>query len=141
MLNAAEINAVVESGVGDGVQLAILLEANGTVISSAFACSKKEREEVYAPVVAATMNIWRLFGRNDLTINKISLEEEPDALEQVLVDFGDKKLCAMSVAENVILCLMSNNAAVQVGRLKLKTMLLQRQLDAILRPIMVESRT
>ncbi|CCW68952.1 unnamed protein product [Phytomonas sp. Hart1] len=141
MLNAAELNAVVQSGVGDGVQLAILLETNGTVLSSAFACSKKEREEAYARVVAAAINIWRLYGRNDLTINQISLEEESNALEQVLMDWGEQKLCAMAVADKAIICLLANDAAVQVGRLKVKTMQLQRELDAILRPVMVESRT
>lgn len=138
MLNASELNAVIKGGVGDGVQLVLLLDANGDAMSSAFTDIRKDKNDDYAEMVAATANAWRVYARSDLAVNRLTLQVEPDSLEQVLVDFGEKKMCAMSVAGSAVLCLVSSDASVQMGLLKLKTAALQRKLDAMLRPVMSE---
>lgn len=137
MLNASELNAAMHCAVGDGVLLALLLDANGSTIASAFAKESIARaEEDYASMVAATANAWRVYAGSDLAANKVTLETESDALEQVLMDFGDRKLCAMSVADSAVICLVSCDPKVQIGLLKLKTAALQQRLDLLLRPVM-----
>ncbi|KAG5492876.1 hypothetical protein JKF63_01456 [Porcisia hertigi] len=136
MLCASDLNAVVNSAVGDDILMALLLDASGNAIATAFAGSAAQRDMFYAPVVAATANMWRAYARNDLAINKLNLELEADSLEQMIVNFPDKKLCAMSVAETAVVSLLSVNESVTDGFLKLKTAALQRKLDRILRPVM-----
>lgn len=139
MLNASELNAAIHSAVGDGVLMGLLLDANGTTLASAFDSNNAARaEEEYPAMVAATANAWRVYAGTDLTINKITLETEADALEQVLLDIGERKLCAMSVADVTVVCLVSCDPAMQIGLLKLRTAALQQRLDLLLRPVMTQ---
>lgn len=138
MLCASDLNAVVSSAVGDGVLMALLLDASGNAIASAFAGTPAQKDVTYAPVVAATANMWRAYGRSDLAMNKLNLELETESLEQMLVCFPDKKICAMSVADTAVVSLVSVDESVTEGFLKLKTAALQRKLDRLLRPVMAE---
>lgn len=135
MLNASEVNAVVKSVVGNGIHLALLLDPSGNAISSAFDGIPDEREAPYASMIAVTANMWRAYARCDLAVNKLNLELEQDSLEQVLIEFDDKRMCAMSVADTAVVSLVSLDPNVTVGFLKLKTAALQRQLDSMLRPV------
>lgn len=138
MLNASELNAVMNSAVGDGVLLGLVLDANGTTIVSVFSKEDPARAEAdSAAIIAATANVWRVYAGSDLAVNKMTLEAESDALEQVLIDFGERKLCAMSVADTAVLCLVSCDPAMQIGLLKLKTAALQQRVDLLLRPVMM----
>ncbi|KAG5492343.1 hypothetical protein GH5_01261 [Leishmania sp. Ghana 2012 LV757] len=137
MLCASDLNAVVSSAVGDDVLMALLLDASGNAIATAFAGSAAQRDILYAPLVAATANMWRAYARSDLATNKLNLELESESLEQIIVSFSDKKICAMSVADTAVVSLVSVNESVTEGFLKLKTADLQRKLDRLLRPVMV----
>ncbi|KAG5467041.1 hypothetical protein LSCM1_01221 [Leishmania martiniquensis] len=137
MLCASDLNAVVSSAVGDDVLMALLLDASGNAIATAFAGSAEQRDNLYAPLVAATANMWRAYARSDLAVNKLNLELESESLEQMIVSFPDKKICAMSVADTAVVSLVSVNESVTEGFLKLKTAALQRKLDCLLRPVMV----
>jgi hypothetical protein len=138
MLNASELNAVIGNAVGNGVIMALLLDASGNAIASAFAGTAAQKEAIYAPVVAATANMWRAYARCDLATNKLNLELEIESLEQMIAVFPDKKICAMSVADTAVVSLVSLEGAVTEGFLKLKTAAVQRTLDRLLRPVMVE---
>lgn len=138
MLNASELNAMVSGAVGEGIVMALLLDACGNAIASAFGGSAAEKEIFYAPVVAATANMWRAYARSKLAVNKLNLELEADSLEQMLAVFPDKKICAMSVADTAVISLVSLGDGVTEGFLRLKTAALQRKLDRLLRPVMVE---
>ncbi|CAJ1037133.1 hypothetical protein Q4I30_007680 [Leishmania utingensis] len=136
MLCASDLNGVMNSAVGDGVLMALLLDASGNAIATAFAGSAAQKDIMYAPVVAATANMWRAYARSDLAVNKLNLELETESLEQVIASFPDKKICAMSVADTAVVSLMSVDKSVTEGFLKLKTAALQRKLDGLLRPVM-----
>lgn len=138
MLNASELNVVVSGAVGNGVVMALLLDASGNAIASAFGGTAADKEAIYAPVVAATANMWRAYARSELAVNKLNLEVEAESLEQMIVVFPDKKICAMSVADTAVVSLVSLEESVTDGYLKLKTAALQRKLDRLLRPVMVE---
>ncbi|KPI90749.1 hypothetical protein ABL78_0185 [Leptomonas seymouri] len=138
MLNASELNAVVGSAVDNGVIMVLVLDASGNVIASAFSGTAAEKERIYAAMIAATANMWRAYARNGLAMNKLNLELETESLEQMIVVFPDKKVCAMSVADTAVVSLVSLDDAVTEGFLKLKTAALQRRLDRLLRPVMVE---
>ncbi|KAG5491364.1 hypothetical protein JIQ42_01263 [Leishmania sp. Namibia] len=137
MLCASDLNAVVNSAVGDDVLMALLLDASGNAIATAFSGSAAQRDILYAPLVAATANMWRAYAHSDLATNKLNLELESESLEQIIVSFPDKKICAMSVADTAVVSLVSVNESVTEGFLKLKTAALQRKLDRLLRPVMV----
>ncbi|KAG5466509.1 hypothetical protein LSCM4_01660 [Leishmania orientalis] len=137
MLCASDLNAVVSSAVGDDVLMALLLDASGNAIATAFAGSAAQRDILHAPLVAATANMWRAYAHSDLATNKLNLELESESLEQIIVSFPDKKICAMSVADTAVVSLVSVNESVTEGFLKLKTAALQRKLDRLLRPVMV----
>ncbi|KPA86562.1 hypothetical protein ABB37_00698 [Leptomonas pyrrhocoris] len=138
MLNASEFNAVVGSAVGNGVIMALVLDASGNAIATAFSGTAAEKEVIYAAVVAATANMWRAYARSSLATNTLNLELETESLEQMIVVFPDKKICAMSVADTAVVSLVSLDDAVTEGFLKLKTAALQRKLDRLLRPVVVE---
>lgn len=99
-------------------------------------CTANNEDTVYAAVVSAVHNLWRAYGRCDLAVNTLTLNIEPEALEQILVDLGSMRLCAMSVKSGVILCLVSQDAAHEVGMLKLKTAALQQAVFDMLAPIL-----
>lgn len=138
MLNASELNAVVSSAVGNGILMALVLDASGNAIATGFSGTAAEKEAIYAPVVAATANMWRAYARNELAMNKLNLELETESLEQMVAVFPDKKICAMSVADTAVVSLVSLDDSVTDGYLKLRTAALQRKLDRLLRPVMVE---
>ena len=138
MLNASELNAVVSSAVGNGILMALVLDASGNAIATGFSGTAAEKEAIYAPVVAATANMWRAYARNELATNKLNLELETESLEQMVAVFPDKKICAMSVADTAVVSLMSLDDSVTDGYLKLRTAALQRKLDRLLRPLLVE---
>ncbi|KAK7200889.1 hypothetical protein NESM_000147700 [Novymonas esmeraldas] len=138
MLCASDLNAVMSHAVGDGILMSLLLDASGNAIASAFAGPASQKDVAYAPAVAATANMWRAYAHSDLAMNKLNLELESESLEQMIVVFPDKKICAMSVADTAVVSLVSADEAMTEGFLKLKTAALQRKLDRLLRPVMVE---
>ncbi|KEG10824.1 hypothetical protein DQ04_03251020 [Trypanosoma grayi] len=137
MLDASAINSSMHHAVGNGVVTAFLLDENGVLLSSASADPEYVHTRERSMILAAIGNVWRACARNDLAKNKITNEVEPEALEQVLMDFSSKKLCAMSVGGTAILCLVSSG--LEMGLLKLKTAALQRRLDEYLRPVLMVS--
>ncbi|RNF19239.1 uncharacterized protein Tco025E_04193 [Trypanosoma conorhini] len=137
MLDAAFINSSMKNALGNGVEVVILLDENGVLLSSASLNPEYVCQKEHSMIVAATGNIWRACARNDLAKNKLTNAVEAEALEQVLVDFGGKKLCAMSVGGSAILCMLGTG--LEMGLLKLKTASLQRRLDGHLRPVLLLS--
>nr|CCC92972.1 hypothetical protein, unlikely [Trypanosoma congolense IL3000] len=131
MLNAVVVNECLHGAVGSGVVASILLDEDGVLLSSASSNQEYAYSKERSMIIAAMGNVWRASARNDLAKNKTTNELEPEALEQVLIDFGNRKLCAMSVGGKAILCLVGYD--VEMGALKLKTAALQRRLDGCLR--------
>ncbi|EAN88555.1 hypothetical protein TcCL_NonESM00054 [Trypanosoma cruzi] len=134
MLDASFINSSLKSALGNGVEAVILLDGNGVLLSSASLNPEYVCQKEHSMIVAATGNVWRACARNDLTKNKLTNEMEPEALEQVLIDFGCRKICAMSVGGSAILCMVGTE--LEMGFLKLRTAALQRRLDGHLRPVL-----
>ncbi|ESL07929.1 hypothetical protein TRSC58_04377 [Trypanosoma rangeli SC58] len=135
MLDAAFINSSMKNALGNGVEAVILLDENGVLLSSASLNPEYVWQKEHSMIVAATGNVWRACAHNDLTKNKTTNTAEAEALEQVLIDFGEKKLCAMSVGGSAILCMVGTE--LEMGLLKLKTASLQRRLDGHLRPVLL----
>ncbi|CBH14506.1 hypothetical protein, conserved [Trypanosoma brucei gambiense DAL972] len=135
MLEAAVVNECLHGAVGSGILAALLLDEEGVLLSSASSSEEYSYSRERTMIIAAIGNVWRASAQNDLAKSKITNELEPEALEQVLIDFGSKKLCAMSVGGKAILCLVGYQ--VEMGLLKLKTAAVQRRLDVHLRPALV----
>ncbi|KAG8348278.1 hypothetical protein ERJ75_001740500 [Trypanosoma vivax] len=134
MLNAVAVNDCLSSAVGNGIVTVILLGNDGVPLSSASSTPEYDHSRERAMIVAAIGNVWRASARNDLSRNKTTNELEPDALEHVLIDFGQQKICAISVGGGAILCVVSRG--LEMGLLKLKAVALQQRLDAYLRPVL-----
>ncbi|CAD2216561.1 hypothetical protein AGDE_02819 [Angomonas deanei] len=89
-------------------------------------------------MITTTSNLWRAYSTNDLTVNKLTMKPEEDALECIFLEFEDSKLCTMSATEYAVVCLVSKDGAMEMGMLKLRTAALQRQVNALLQPIVTE---
>ncbi|KAH9601744.1 hypothetical protein LSM04_006936 [Trypanosoma melophagium] len=134
MLDAAAINNSMLHAIEDGVVAVFLLDRDGVLLSSASADPEYVHAKERAMIIAAIGNVWRACASNDLAKNKLTNKVEKESLEQVLIDFGKNKLCAMSVGGNAILCLVGSG--MEMGLVKLKTATLQRRLDSYLRPVL-----
>lgn len=136
MLDATLVHKVMKSSVKEGVIMAFLMNSEGEVITSAL-LDEPDTQEHFGSIAAAVGNAWRVYARCDLSIN-IHNQEEPDSLEQIILELSNKKICAMSVAGTWVVTVVSNET-VEIGMLKLKAASLQRALDHLLQPVLFNS--
>ncbi|ORC91995.1 uncharacterized protein TM35_000042090 [Trypanosoma theileri] len=134
MLDAAAINSSMQQAVEDGVVGVFLLDRDGVLLTSASADPDYVHTKERAMIIAAISNVWRACASNDMAKNKLTNKVETESLEQVLIDFGENKICAMSVGGNAILGLVGSG--MEMGLVKLKTATLQRRLDSYLRHVL-----
>lgn len=134
MLDATLVHKVMKSTVKDGIIMAFLMNSEGEVITSAL-LDEPDAQEHFGSIAAAVGNAWRVYARCDLSVN-VHNQEEPDSLEQILLELSNTKICAMSVAGTWVAAVVSNET-VEIGMLKLKAASLQRALDHLLQPVLV----
>ncbi|EPY30040.1 hypothetical protein STCU_04266 [Strigomonas culicis] len=83
--------------------------------------------------------MWHAYANNDLALNKFSLDAVLEPPEQIIVDFGSRKLCVMATGGRALLALLSSDSEemkTEMGMLKLKTSMLHHRVDPLLRPVM-----
>lgn len=134
MLDASLVNAVMRASVGHHVQMALLLNLEGEIVS-ADTVSDPAVKDQFGLVASAVFNAWRIYSHCSLCIDVNTQQIENDSMEEILINFKFQKICAMSVAGNWIVAL-SCTEDMEAGLLKLKTAELQKSLDKLMRPVL-----
>eukprot|EP00758_Cryptobia_borreli_P008924 Tbor_TRINITY_DN5429_c3_g2::TRINITY_DN5429_c3_g2_i1::g.24681::m.24681/K20398/LAMTOR2; ragulator complex protein LAMTOR2 len=136
MISAKVLKDSLESVLGEGIDVSLLISLSGTILGVATTPDRRFDTNIIASVVS---NMWVAYSSNDL-MPPSSTESDfkhyaPEGLEALLVEIGEVKVCTVNCGGTALLCLSGRDT--EFGALKLRIAALQRHIDGPVRALSI----